>query len=126
VCSFYLTPFLFNNKSNLIAIVVFCISCGTEVTPDLKFCPKCGKDLQDSTNPSTLVDGQKRKRSRWWFLLPIFFDIVGGVIAYFVLREDDKKLAKNCLWLGIILSAIGIIIGIIFGALFGFAQRIVS
>ena len=121
-----MTGFLFNNKSNLVATVVFCSSCGTEVTPDLKFCPKCGKDLQVQKNLSTVVDGQKCKRSRWWFLLPIFFDIVGGVIAYFVLREDDKRLAKNCFWLGIILSVIGIIIGIIFGSIFGIAQRMVS
>ena len=34
--------------------------------------------------------------------------IVGGVIAYFVLRHDDNPLAKNCLYLGIALTAIHI------------------
>jgi len=49
-----------------------------------------------------------RRRSAWWFLLPILFNVIGGIIAYFVIKEDDPKRAKNCLYLGIILTAIGI------------------
>jgi hypothetical protein len=49
-----------------------------------------------------------RQRSAWWFLLPILFNVIGGVIAYFVIKDDDPKRAKNCLLLGIILTAIGI------------------
>ena len=45
------------------------------------------------------------QRSRLWYLLPAITSIIGGVIAYFVLRKDDPEKAKNCLWLGIILSA---------------------
>ena len=44
-----------------------------------------------------------KQRSRFWYILPIVFNIFGGVIAYFVLRQDDPTKAKNCLWLGIIL-----------------------
>ena len=47
-----------------------------------------------------------RKRSSWWFLLPIIFGVIGGVIAYFVIKEDDPKRARSCLYLGIILAAI--------------------
>ena len=57
---------------------------------------------------------QVRVRSRWWYLLPIFFDIIGGVIAYFILRNDDPQKAKNCLWLGIVLIAIEIGLFVIF------------
>lgn len=39
--------------------------------------------------------------------------IIGGVIAYFVIKEDDPKRAKSCLYLGIILAAIGIAIFVI-------------
>ena len=53
---------------------------------------------------------QIRKRSSLWFLLPIFFNVIGGTIAYFVIKEDDPKKAKNCLYLGIILAAIPIIL----------------
>ena len=58
----------------------------------------------------------EKPRSNWWFLLPIFLGLIGAVIAYFVLRHDDPKKAKNCLYLGIALFAIGIMIDLIFGA----------
>ena len=50
----------------------------------------------------------EKPRSNFWFLLPIFLGLIGGVIAYFVLRNDDSKKAKNCLYLGIVLAIIGI------------------
>ena len=46
-----------------------------------------------------------RQRSKFWYILPIFLSIIGGVIAYFAIRQDDPSKAKNCLWLGIILFA---------------------
>ncbi len=58
----------------------------------------------------------EKGKSNWWFLLPIFMGIIGGVIAYFILRRDDPKKAKNCLLLGIILGIIGIAIDVMFGA----------
>jgi len=51
-------------------------------------------------------------RSRWWYLLPIFFNIIGGVIAYYVLRKDDRVKAKKTLILGIILLGVGAALGV--------------
>ena len=51
-------------------------------------------------------------RSRWWYLVPIFFGLIGGIIAYFAIRRDDPEKAKKCLWVGIILTAINIIVNI--------------
>lgn len=48
----------------------------------------------------------ERIRSLWWVLLPIFLGIIGGIIAYFVLKNDDYKLAKFCLHLSILLTII--------------------
>lgn len=45
------------------------------------------------------------KRSRLWYLLPIFLSIVGGIIAYFVLKGSDPIIARNTLWVGVILAA---------------------
>ncbi|MDH3611556.1 MAG: hypothetical protein OEM79_07335 [Nitrosopumilus sp.] len=55
----------------------------------------------------------EKPRSNFWFLLPIFLGLIGGIIAYFVLRQDDPKKAKNCLYLGIVLAIIGVIINIL-------------
>ncbi len=52
---------------------------------------------------------EARTRSNWWYLVPIIFDgIHGGVVAYFAIRYDDPRKAKNCLYLGIIITAIGV------------------
>jgi len=51
-------------------------------------------------------------RSRLWYLVPIFFGLIGGIIAYFAIRRDDPQKARKCLWAGIILTAINVIINI--------------
>ena len=55
----------------------------------------------------------KKTRSNFWFLLPIFLGLIGGIIAFFVLRQDDPKKAKNCLYLGIVLAIIGMMLNIL-------------
>jgi hypothetical protein len=49
-------------------------------------------------------------KSNWWYLLPIFLGVIGGIIAWVALKSHDGKLAKNSLILGIILNVIGIMI----------------
>jgi len=51
----------------------------------------------------------ERQRSLWWVLLPIFVGIIGGIIGYFVLKNDDGRLAKFCLHLGIVLTIINLV-----------------
>ena len=59
------------------------------------------------------------KRSRVWYLLPIFFDIIGGIIAYVALRNDDPKKARNCLYLGFILTGLWIAVSVILVVMVG-------
>ncbi|WP_420545260.1 hypothetical protein [Nitrosopumilus sp.] len=66
---------------------------------------------------------ETKKRSGMWYLLPIFLSIIGGVIAYFVIKEDDPKKAKNCLYLGIILTAIGIGFTAVSGIMFAYEME---
>lgn len=55
----------------------------------------------------------EKQRSNVWYLLPVFLGMIGGIIAFFVLRQDDPRKAKNCLYLGIVLMIIGIIFNIL-------------
>ena len=52
----------------------------------------------------------EKVRSRWWYLVPILFGLVGGIIGYFALRKDDPKKAKNCLIIGGILTIVNIVV----------------
>jgi H+/Cl- antiporter ClcA len=53
-----------------------------------------------------------KSRSKAWYLLPIFLGIIGGIIGFFVLRHDSPKMARNCLIIGIITIAIGVVLSI--------------
>ena len=44
----------------------------------------------------------ERKNTAWWFLVPILFGILGGLIAYAFVHDDDKEMAKSLVGLGII------------------------
>jgi len=56
----------------------------------------------------------EKQRSNWWYILPILFGIIGGIIAYFAIRNDDHQKAKKSLYLGMILGSIGIFLQILF------------
>ncbi len=56
---------------------------------------------------------QVKSRSNMWYLLPIFVGLIGGIIAYLVLRHDDPKKAKKCLYVGIALAIVGIVINVL-------------
>ena len=59
-----------------------------------------------------------KKRSPLWYELPLLFAIVGGAIAYFKIRKDDPKKARNCLILGIIFT-VPLMIGFGFAGILG-------
>ena len=51
-----------------------------------------------------MLSSSNGERSYVWYAFPALLAIIGGIIAYYFLRKDDHYKAKNCLWLGIILS----------------------
>ncbi|MHA7647314.1 hypothetical protein [Nitrosopumilus sp. S4] len=55
----------------------------------------------------------EKQRSNAWFLLPFFLGLIGGIIAFFILRRDDPRKARNCLFLGIVMMIAGIIFNIL-------------
>lgn len=92
-----------------------CHVCGA--TEDLAACPACHwwyckkHDLHECTpEPQTPVDIDYRKwrPTRLWYLVPFFFAVIGGVIAYFVIRNEDLEMAERMLILGIIMTLFAI------------------
>ena len=58
----------------------------------------------------------ERNPSKAWYLLPIFFGLLGGLAMYFVIKDDNRQMAKNGLMLSIILTIAGIVVVIIVNA----------
>ena len=57
---------------------------------------------------------QTSKPSRAWYLLPIFLGWVGGLIMFFVIKDENRKMAKNGLILGVLLSGIATVVFIVY------------
>lgn len=58
---------------------------------------------------------ESRTRSKAWYVLPVFMGIIGGLIAYFAVKNDDPKLGKNCLVVGIVVLVINLSVGFFMG-----------
>lgn len=48
-----------------------------------------------------------------WYLLPIFLGIIGGVIAFLIIKNKDPLKSKYCLIIGIVVTVIGIVVTVI-------------
>lgn len=53
-----------------------------------------------------------KKRSKLWYIVPLVFSVVGGIILYFILRNSDKKLAGNCFKIGVLNFVLQFVISI--------------
>lgn len=80
---------------------IYCSKCGAENEVGSGFCKKCGADIHAAS---------AEKPSNWWYLLPILFGILGGIIGYIVIKVKDEKMAKNILYVGLGTFVLGIIL----------------
>jgi RsiW-degrading membrane proteinase PrsW (M82 family) len=64
-------------------------------------------------NMSNNTKVERKNPSKACYLLPIFFGILGGLAMYFIVRDDNKQMAKNGLILSVILTIMGIILVVI-------------
>src|SRR2546422_5194096 len=59
-----------------------------------------------TTTPNNVKGDVPFSTKRWnrpssaWFLAPVFFGIIGGLIAYVGVRDRDESMAKRCLIIG--------------------------
>ena len=57
-----------------------------------------------------MSEQQKNRGSNAWYLLPIFFGFVGGMAMFFVLKDEDRQLAKNGVKVGAILTIVQVVV----------------
>jgi ribosomal protein L40E len=93
----------------------YCRKCGVTNPADSSFCEACGAAL--SAGKAEAVAGSRAQPARavgstsgaWW-LLPILFGWLGGLIAWAVVRDKDPGKARTMLIVGIVLSVLGVIL----------------
>ncbi|PIY90148.1 MAG: hypothetical protein COY74_03060 [Nitrosopumilales archaeon CG_4_10_14_0_8_um_filter_34_8] len=68
-----------------------------------------GKNLEYTTEVHLDNDTYK-KRSDLWYGLPILIGIIGGLVAYFIIKNDESIKAKYCLIIGGVVTVIGLVI----------------
>jgi len=82
----------------------YCTNCGLEIDQKVRFCPRCGAE-------QLLTLGETRKHTRAWYVVPLLLGIVGGIIGYIVIKDDDKKMATNLLITGTVMMFVVPIVG---------------
>lgn len=80
-----------------------CKYCGCLIQDGFKLCINC-KDRVPQEHNSII-----------WYLLPIFFGIIGSAIMYFVLRNKNQAMIKKGIIIGVIVTAVGILFNFIGG-----------
>ena len=101
-------------RLNTTANRIYCPRCGRENLQGVEFCTGCGGGL--NVLPSaTGLGSQKQNRtsgkpSAAWWLVPIFFAWIGGLIAFLAVKDDDRTRAKHLLVLGLVITGFWIVV----------------
>ncbi len=92
---------------------IFCTNCGNEILESSQFCTNCrtSPNAISHTNCSNYQQYSQSTQSAGgiWYLLPIFFGLLGGIIAWALIRNRNSDRARNCLILGTIVTSVPII-----------------
>jgi hypothetical protein len=83
---------------------IICPKCRSQADGNLAFCPSCGEALRQ---------GIAQETSWGWWLLPIFFTAIGGLCAFFAVKDRDKKKATKMMILGFIMAAVCTVLSIL-------------
>lgn len=99
----------------------FCPNCGAQIHSNSEFCSFCGAKQPDYRpdlrNTSTTYQQassvfENEHVSSLWYLAPILFAVLGGIVAWYVNKDKDPGKARNFLILGVILTLIQIVISL--------------
>lgn len=85
---------------------MFCQSCGREIAEPATVCPNCGAPVRGIAPPGASSWKPVEHVSGAWYLLPLSFGILGGIIAWAVNRDKDPGRARNLLIFGVLWTLI--------------------
>ncbi|MFN0147970.1 MAG: toll/interleukin-1 receptor domain-containing protein [Dehalococcoidia bacterium] len=73
------------------------------------------RPIPPTPQPAATMAAPQAVSGAWW-LAPIVFSFLGGLVAYFVIKPANPKTAKNMLIAGIVMTPVWIIVGAAGGA----------
>lgn len=82
-----------------------CPQCGQKVPKDFQSCPYCG---WSSTAPSPITS--VKKPTAWWYLVPILLALIGGLVGYIAVKDENKEMADTLLAIGIVMTVVNSLI----------------
>ena len=77
------------------------------------------KESKPEPKPTAPTKTLPSSQSNTIWILPILLGLVGGVIMYFVLKDEDKERRLKGLYVGVVISVICSIVGLIIFFLVG-------
>jgi uncharacterized Tic20 family protein len=82
----------------------FCSNCGKKIDSKAVICPNCGvRQAAGAEDVSSL-----------WYLVPLFFGFIGGIVAWAVNKDRDPKKARKMMIFGILWTILLIVLSILF------------
>src|SRR6266568_8221021 len=89
---------------------MFCQSCGRAIAETASVCPNCGSPVKGMAMSSVAPSNAAQHVSGAWYLLPFFFGIIGGIIAWAVNKDKDPRRARNLLIFGIVWTVLWVVV----------------
>ena len=50
------------------------------------------------------------KPETFWYVVPLLFGIIGSLIAYVAVKDEDRNMAHNLIWVGLVMTFFDVII----------------
>lgn len=85
------------------------------------FCPSCGAPARAAPTWGDAAQKSVEPVSGAWYLVPLFFGLIGGIIAWAVNKDRDPGKARNLLIFGLIWTVVWFVVGILVAAFVFFA-----
>ena len=99
---------------------IICSACKKVISRSLKVCPYCGWNMRETISHSSRVHHVEKPTSFWYFA-PLLFGLIGGLLGYVGVKDEDRNMADNLLGVGIMITFVEIFaIWVIYSRALGF------
>jgi predicted amidophosphoribosyltransferase len=87
-----------------------CPSCKSINSPEQTVCHNCTKPFSLTGYETHTSYHRYEKPSAMWYLVAFLLGLVGGLIAYVAIKDEDPSMGNTCLALGFLTTLFGVAI----------------